>query len=299
MAVAEMADDEVFLGEDQEGTSADDDSGGSVDTGVDTSHEAETQTRDDGFTDEEREAYGKRVRKRISQLTKRHAEERAADKAELADLKRRLSALEADKTRAAEDDLDARLTATKKKYREALDQVDTEAQMAALDELTDLKAEIKLRRHGKTRDEDASGHQESAAESTRAGQPEIPAAAKRWNQRNAWYNDPANRSTAGLTFAKYQALLEEGFDPSDQELYDELDKFVAAQAPHLAKSNGAQRQTARATSGGVSATDPGPSRSQARSRQITRDDLVKMRKYGFNPDSAADRKAWLVRNDPL
>ncbi len=274
MPLTEMKEDEVFPADEEIATSGE------------TEEAPESATEEDATvatvaTEEETEDYGKRVQKRIDQLTARWKIEQQ----EKANLQARLTRLEEERAqeRAREGDQthEVKLAEVKRRLKEASELNDADAQQAAIADLTAIQVERRVQ-------------EELARRAPVATQnPTLPSAELEWQKRNAWYGKPQTLHETQLAQGVYRVLVAEGYDPADTDLYQELDARLAVAAPTLAKATQSQRKgTIPVASGsrGVGASmAPTPGK-------LTKADLASMQRYGFDPNSAKDRKTWLNRN---
>ena len=85
--------------------------------------------------------------------------------------------------------------------------------------------------------------------------------AEKWAEKNEWFGDDNT-----MTFAAYgihKQLVDEAFDPTSDDYYDELDKRIRGEFPHKFSDTGAKRRTAQ-TVAGVSRTSSSNGRKQVK-----------------------------------
>jgi hypothetical protein len=85
--------------------------------------------------------------------------------------------------------------------------------------------------------------------------------AEEWAEKNEWFG---NDNT--MTFAAYgihKQLVDEAFDPTSDDYYDELDKRIRGEFPHKFSDTGAKRRTAQ-TVAGVSRTSSSNGRKKVK-----------------------------------
>lgn len=260
----------------------------SEETEPDTPEESEAEPdADDPPQDEpeeppeepDRAELGRRAKKRIDTLTARwksEQEARLALQAEVDEIRQKLAERESTESEQA---FNERLQAAQQKWRAAREDADDVAEQEALDEWLELKAEKKLRAN------------KPKQETPKPAAPNVPSAEQQWQQRNEWFakgTKPAAQAAAG---ALYQTLLTEGYDANDPEMYDELDRRLYEEIPSLKPQGRTKPKPSVAAGGRVS-----PNTSRRNTGRLTAQDLKSMARYGFDPDSPKDRKAWLDRD---
>lgn len=245
------------------------------------------------------EDYGERVRKRINkEVSKRKAlaEERDRLAAERERIQRErdeaMSRLAKYEERQDED-LKSKVDDIKARRDKALDEGDLAEYNKLNDELLDARIELRdrstRRPAPKQEEERDTGHQQ------------IPKASSEWVQSNRdWLMaDPANQELAksieqklvrkhgGYTNELYRELSKRLAAVSDDYVYDDVEEDTEEPAP-------------RGNTAGVprDSYDDAPS-SKRSGGKLTRADLAAMAKFGFDPNSPKDRKAWISRNAEL
>ncbi|MCW5586585.1 MAG: hypothetical protein KIS75_10675 [Chromatiales bacterium] len=261
-------------------------------------HEAGEETEDD---------YGERVRKRIGkEVSRRKAleSERDQERAERERVQRerdeamaRLSKYEA----RQDEDLKSKADDLKTRRDKALDEGDLAEYNRLNDELMDTRIELRDRstRRPAKADDEGGGEQQRQTQ-----QPAASGAGSEWVARNkAWLQaDEANVALAKGIEAK---LVRKHGGYTD-ELYRELSKRLAAVSEDFIDDDGDDlggdfdERPTRSTTVGVprESSDDGQQRRRSGGK-LTRDDLTTMSRYGMDPNSPKDRKAWLNRNAEL
>lgn len=242
--------------------------------------------------------YGERVRKRIGkEVSKRKAietqleserAERARLDAELAESRKRLSSYESEQ----DEGLKTKAEDLKSRRDKALDDGDLSEYNRLNDELMDARIELRDRstRRPAVQEEDRPQQQVAA-----------PQASQDWVARNrAWLAaDEANLSLAkGL-----EQKLAKKHGGYNDALYRELSKRLAAVSEDFIDDDGDDLERyddppPRSTTAGVPRESFSDSPRRAAGK-LTRDDLSAMSRYGMDPNSPSDRKAWLNRNAEL
>jgi hypothetical protein len=114
-------------------------------------------------------------------------------------------------------------------------------------------------------------------------------AAKAWLAKNPWYHTEPARAEKAYSIQEYLRTVV-GMSVEDPRLWAELDQRLKGEKP-------------KQRSGQVAGVSRGnavtPTRSTAPQKRLSSADLRTMSKYGFDPQSAQDRRAWANRNTPL
>jgi len=207
----------------------------------------EATTEDKKENDNELEQYSKDVKKRISKLTHKWREaERQKDEAlgyaEKMILAKRsaedkLSKLEPGYLKSTEDSIVSGVQAAQAKLAAAREANDLAAEAEALTSISELGYKKAKLEETKTAQEEYNKKQESKPNPEinlnrqQAAQGTPDPKAESWAQNNAWFGqDTAMTYTA---FDLHKKLTEEeGFDPSSDEYYVEIDKRIRLEFPH-------------------------------------------------------------------
>ena len=201
--------------------------------------------------DKELEQYSDSVQKRISKLTKKWREaERQKDEAVsyaariLKDKKSsdaKLSKLQPDYLSVTEDGIKNGIEAAQAKLMTAREANDVKAESEALAQISEFG-------YKKAKLEEAKTAQEAFEKQQTEKKPSEPAAAinqapvrpdpkaEAWSEKNTWFGqDNAMTYTA---FDLHKKLTEqEGYDPSSDEYYAEIDKRIRLEFPHKFANN--------------------------------------------------------------
>jgi hypothetical protein len=175
--------------------------------------------------------YSETVKKRIAKLTRKMREaerqkeeaikfaEKQKDEAE--QLRKRYATLDTSYTEEFEKRVTTNVDAAKVKLANAIAAGNIEEQVAAQTEIAQLAMDAN--RLAKLKDVQTAAPAETPVEQ--------PAAADEWATRNPWFGtDNAMTYTA---FDIHKKLVEEeGFDPSSDEYYSEVDKRIRLEFPH-------------------------------------------------------------------
>lgn len=227
-----------------------------------SSERVKVSTGGDG--DDELASYSKGVQQRIGKLTERYRkEQRDREEAtrlsqtlltENQQLKARVQALDTGYISEYGARLETQEHAVKNAFRSAHEAGDTEAMLSAQEDLAKIVVERQRYATAKSRS-DAQAEQAAAAPRPQVAPqvqqqaPQPDPRAQSWAEKNKWFGEDRIMTTAA--FAIHQELIEEqGFDPSSNEYYTEIDRRVRSEFPHkfAAKNPGGGSQVASAVS---------------------------------------------------
>lgn len=257
--------------------------------------------------DDDEGPYGKRVQKRINQLTKKIRDQEQATQywqEKVLALEERTLARESDEVAKeisqTEQQLTAQIESARAAKRRAIEEGDIDAQIKADDQLLDLREQLSAQRRkaesfkNADADEPARPRAASVAPDPTAN---LPDGTRQWLKANDWFMSGADPSAAEIARLLDVKLQEEGYDPTDVEMYQELDRRLEAAGVRKTRRPvpPAQRPP-RSPVAASSADGQGPAPAKP-ARRITQDDLANMRKWGYDPRKETDRRAWLKRND--
>ena len=244
---------DIELGEDTEAQSVE----------IDVVETPETpETEESG----EHEEYSQGVKKRIDRLTKkmREAERQREEallyaknvKTESDQVKAKLNTVDQGYLNEYGGRITAESTAAKEAFKRAIAVGDPEGTLAAQTKLNELHyAETKLNEAKRAQTLNVQ-RQEQEQQQPQAQQPqqapqEAPAKAdpraEKWAGTNEWFG---NDNT--MTFAAYgihKQLVDEAFDPTGDDYYDELDKRIREEFPHKFSDTGNKRRNAQTVAG--------------------------------------------------
>lgn len=248
----ENDDVEVTLDDDKKRVNAQDD----------TSENLEVETSSD---DDELDNYSKSVQKRIKKLTEKYrfAERDKEEAARLAEilkkenenLRTKLTNLDRGFLSEYGTRLETQLDAAKTAYRDAHDRGDVDRMFEAQQALSKISIEQERYRLAKQRQETtAQPVQETVIQPQPQQIPPDPKAEK-WAERNSWFGEDEIMTQAAFVIHN-NLINEEGFDPSSNEYYDELDTRLRKRFPNEMggnKNGGSSRVAPSSTSASRSA----------------------------------------------
>jgi len=221
-------------------------------------NEREVKLDDKKENTEELEQYSDSVQKRIAKLTKKWREaERQKDEAlsyaertikEKKQTEEKLKKIEPNFLSVSEESITSGVAAAKAKLAAAREANDLDAEadaMAAISELGVKKArleEAKIARETLEKQPQARPEVNLRRQQAAQGSPDPKAEA--WSEKNSWFGqDTAMTYTA---FDLHKKLTEqEGFDPSSDEYYSEIDKRIRLEFPHKFANNSSSGEDIR------------------------------------------------------
>ena len=208
--------------------------------------------------DTELEQYSDSVQKRIAKLTKKWREaERQKDEAltyaqrvlrDKKETEAKLSKIEPNFLKTSEESIVSGVEAAKAKLAAAREANDLTAEAEAMQSISELgvkKARLEEAKLARENLEKQPAKPEVNLTRQPAAQPPDPKA-EAWSERNSWFGqDTAMTYTA---FDLHKKLTEqEGFDPSSDEYYSEIDKRIRLEFPHKFDNNNSSGENKRPT----------------------------------------------------
>ena len=224
----------------------------------DKTYENERETKLEKKDDKELEQYSESVQKRIAKLTKKWREaerqkEEALSYAEriLKDKKStedKLSKIEPNFLKTSEESIVSGVEAAKAKLAAARESNDLGAEAEAVALISELGVKRARLEEAKLARETLEKQPPKPEVNLRRQQPtqEPDPKATAWSEKNSWFGqDTAMTYTA---FDLHKTLTEkEGFDPSSDEYYAEIDKRIRLEFPHKFANNSDSGENTRPT----------------------------------------------------
>ena len=214
----------------------------------------EAQDTDEGSQDNESEKenelndYSKNVQQRINTITYKYREEEAARKSAVAyaeaikkqndELKSRLDKLDQSYVGEFGTRIESQIGAAKQAYQKAYDEGDAETMFEAQKNLSRLALDQAQLEQARKRQEERVSQPAPEVASPAPQQAPAPAApdpkAESWASKNEWFGTDQTMTYAA--FGLHRQLIEdEGFDPTSDQYYNELDKRIRREFPHKFK----------------------------------------------------------------
>ena len=226
----------------------------------DKTFENERETKLEQKDDTELKDYSDSVQRRIAKLTKKWREaERQKDEAVVyaqtilkkqKDAESKLSKLQPDFVAVTEESINSGVAAAQAKLAAAREANDLKAESEALASISEFgykKAKLEETKVAQAAFEKQQSEKKPQVNLPRqtaaAGTPDPKAEA--WSEKNTWFGkDTAMTYTA---FDLHQKITDEGYDPSSDEYYAEIDKRIRLQFPHKFANNSdtAEKQTTK------------------------------------------------------
>ena len=226
----------------------------------DKTHENERETKLDQKDDTELKDYSESVQRRIAKLTKKWREaERQKDEAvtyaqtilkKQKDAESKLSKLQPDFVAVTEESINSGVAAAQAKLAAAREANDLKAEseaLAAISEFGYKRAKLEETKVAQAEFEKNKTERKPEVNLTRqtASQGTPDPKAEAWSEKNTWFGkDTAMTYTA---FDLHQKITDEGFDPSSDEYYAEIDKRIRLEFPHKFANNNdtAEKETTK------------------------------------------------------
>ena len=201
---------------------------------------------------EEMDDYGNKVQSRIDKLTKRLREAERREQAavqfaqgvqkEAQTQAQRANQLDSGYVAEFGDRVAAQITETKNELKQAMDLGDVDKQVEAQAKLSRLSIEEERAASHKAQRERLQ--QEMQARGVDPNQPQMPQQMPRqappprepdpkatdWAEKNTWFG--SDEPMTLTSFSIHRKLMEEGFDPSSDMYYNEVDKRMRDTFPH-------------------------------------------------------------------
>lgn len=211
---------------------------------VEEQPEAEQEAADSEGKEDELEQYSESVQKRISKLTNRFREEERQRQAAIEyaeavkkqndELRTRLDKLDQSYVGEFGSRVEADAAAAKETYRKAYEEGDADGMFEAQQRISQIALEQARYQEAKRRNEERQ-QQPAEAEPLQQQQPapqqQPDPKAEAWASKNDWFGNDQTMTYAA--FGIHRQLIEaEGFDPTSDEYYSELDKRVRTEFPH-------------------------------------------------------------------
>ena len=207
------------------------------------SREKEPEVPTDPYETGDLDNYSKGVKKRINNLVGRMREmERLyeASQQENEQLKSKYSTVGKGYVSEFEGRVTSAVDAAKAKLKKAIEDNDTAAQVEAQEQLAAAKADTvrlsSLKASQKRDEEYAKQMQEQQALQAQQMQQTqdygVDYKAEDWAARNPWFKNKKTKHMRDVAMAHHEELLAEGFDPTSDEYYNEIDSYIREVFPN-------------------------------------------------------------------
>jgi hypothetical protein len=229
--------------------------------GTDKSFENERETKlDEKKSDSELEDYSRGVQARIAKLTRKMREAERREQAALdyakgveeskKQLESKFKKTDSDYIKKFETTISSGLEAAQKELAAAIESGNAEAQVAANKRIAQLafeNAKLEAAKEGRQQQEEKPVTQLSQANNVNIPQTDDPInpdpRAEAWAAKNSWFG--TDRAMTYTAFEIHKDLTEkEGYDPSSDEYYAEVDKRIRVDFPHKFGNTNEKQSTA-------------------------------------------------------
>ena len=203
---------------------------------------------------------------------------------------------------SSEKQIEERLVVAKDSYKRAVESGDADLILKAQEYLN--AAQIDSSRLDDAKKQFASNNpepqqQEEQPQQQTEAQPDTymgyDMKAYQWASQNEWFNSDQILTSAALVID--QQLKEEGFDPKDDEFYEEVDKRLAAAFPHKFSGN-TETPVPQETSSPaqvVAGASLAPKASSGKKVKLTQEDVRLANKWGISLEQYAQEKLKIER----
>ena len=248
---------------------------------TDKTFENERETKLDEKKDSELEDYSKGVQSRIAKLTRkmREAERREAAAVKYAqgiiqektELENKFKKTDSDYMKKFESTINSGMEAAQKELAAAIESGDSKAQVDANKRIATLAFEnARLEQAKESKEEkQAEVPVQNLSQGGQISQPAMDDSintdprAEEWASRNTWFG--TDRAMTYTAFEIHKDLTEkEGYDPSSNEYYAEVDKRIRVDFPHKFGTNETKQSTAPVQTVASATRSVKPGRKQVR-----------------------------------
>ena len=211
---------------------------------VEQSEEEQAPAEEEAKGEDELEQYSESVQRRISKLTNRFREEERqrqaaieyaeAVKKQNEELRSRLDKLDQSYVGEFGSRVEADAAAAKESYRKAYEEGDADGMFEAQQRISRIALEQARYEEAKRRNEErlAQPAEEPQAAPQQVQQPQAAPdpKAEAWAQKNEWFGSDQTMTYAAFGIHR-QLIEDEGFDPTSDEYYSELDNRIRTEFP--------------------------------------------------------------------
>jgi cell division protein FtsB len=219
-----------------------------IDVEVEEGSQVETLADD---SDDELSDYSGKVKNRINKLTERYRREQRdrEESQRLSEqlyqenqaLKQRIKGLDSGYLGEYGTRLEAQASAAKDAFKKAYESGDAEALVSAQEQMGKIAIDQERYRLAKQRTERTDRNEGTEQEAPvrqqqqRAPAPQVDGKAKTWAEKNEWFGTD-KMLTAGALAIHSTLVEDEGFDPTSEEYYNEIDRRVRREFPNKFKT---------------------------------------------------------------
>ena len=196
----------------------------------------------------------------------------------------------------SESQLNNNLEAAKSIYRQAIENSDVDAQIAAQESISKAYAELNQISNQRTALENYSTQAEQQQVSQPQQQtPKYDPKAVDWAAKNDWFGKDQIMTTAALSID--QELKDEGYDPSDDDFYEEINSRLRSRYPQRFQDTPTQepetprlQDTPSNSAQVVAGASRTPKTSKGNKVKLTQEDVRLANKWGISLEQYAAEK---------
>ena len=209
---------------------------------------------------------------------------------------------------STESQLESNIESAKQLYKQAVEAGDTDGMLTAQESMSKAYAEQNRVDQQKAaweeynRTLEANGQQAAQVAQQQQQAPEYDPKAVEWASKNAWFGQDQIMTAAALTID--QELKSEGYDPSDDDFYEEVDSRLRQRYPHKFQATDSEPETPRlqdtTTSSAqvVAGASRTPKTSQSNNKvKLTQEDVRLANKWGIPLEKYAAEKLKVEQAD--
>ena len=209
---------------------------------------------------------------------------------------------------STESQLESNIEAAKQLYKQAVESGDTDGMLTAQESMSKAYAEKNRVEQQKAAWEEynraleSNGQQAAQVAQQQQQTQEYDPKAVEWATKNSWFGQDQIMTAAALTID--QELKGEGFDPSDDDFYEEVDSRLRQRYPHKFQDVNSEPETPRlqdtATSSAqvVAGASRTPKTSQSNNKvKLTQEDVRLANKWGIPLEKYAAEKLKVEQAD--
>ena len=201
---------------------------------------------------------------------------------------------------AAEAQINSRIELAKDSYKQALESGDTDRIVQAQENLSKAQSDattLNFTRNQMPVQEEETVQQEAPQQQPQQPQAQYDKLALEWAGRNSWFGQDNVMTSLALEID--QELKTEGYDPSEEDFYEEIDSRLRAKYPQrFGVEEEEQRQQETSTPaqvvGGASRTS---SASSGKKVRLTKEDVRLAEKWGVSLEQYAAEKLKVEQAD--
>jgi len=260
-------------------------------------------------TEEEIESYSSSVKARINELTHaRHDERRqkeavAREKAELERLAQQLihennrlkqSYNEGQEVlvHTARKEAESELEMARRKLKEAQEAFDTDAIIAAQEELAAAKWRAEEAKRFRPQALQPTEYQVQTQQQPQA-QVQPDEKSLRWQAKNQWFGQPGFEEYTSYALGLHQKLVNGGVDPRSDEYFDQIDGRMKSKFPEIFGGNEDKPRTGEVQRRPTTVVAPAARSTSAGKVRLTQTQVALAKKLGLTPQQYAAQVAKL------